>query len=76
MTFIENIDYLNYFGFRLTFWKTINTLMKKSKGKIAWRIHDKNNEVIEEYIKKVCPVTYEKLRQGCYDVSEGNVSTM
>jgi hypothetical protein len=78
MTFIENIAYLNYFGFRLTFWKTVNTLMKKSRGKIkiAWRIHDKNNEVIEEYIKKVCPATYEKLRQGCYDVSKGNVSMM
>lgn len=58
MTVKENLAYLCYFGFQLTFWKTLNTVFKKSKGKLAWKIHEINNDVIERYIKKVCPNTY------------------
>ena len=63
----ENIAYLKYFGLDITFWKTLNRLFCGSTSKLAWKIHDINNEKIEEYLKKTCPCTYEKLKKGEYD---------
>lgn len=67
MTIEENIEYLKYFGFKLTFFKTLNTFSKGRKGKASWLIHDFNNEIIEQYIKKICPSTYLDLCLGYYD---------
>lgn len=63
----ENIAYLKYFGLDITFWKMLNRLFCGSTSNLAWKIHDINNEKIEEYLKKTCPCTYEKLKKGEYD---------
>lgn len=55
MTVKENLAYLKYFGFRLTFWKTVNKIVcDRSDGKLAWDIHNKNYRAIEAYLMKVC----------------------
>lgn len=61
MTIRENLSYLKYFGFSLTFWKTLNVVFGKTKGKLAWKIKDINNEKIEKYLKNVCPNSYKLL---------------
>lgn len=45
----------------------LNRLFCGSTSNLAWKIHDINNEKIEEYLKKTCPCTYEKLKKGEYD---------
>ena len=69
MNLKENISYLKYFGINLTFWKTLNKIIgRDSKCKnLAWKIHNVNNDKIEDYLKRVCPETYLKLKQGEYD---------
>ena len=69
MNLKENISYLKYFGVNLTFWKTLNKLIGKNSKceKLAWKIHDINNDRIENYLKCVCPETYSKLKNGEYD---------
>ena len=74
MTISENLAYLRYFGFSLTFWKTVNKLVKISEEKSGrrknrgffWSIHQKNNWKIESYLKQVCSESYQKLRNGFY----------
>ncbi len=58
MTVRENLAYLRYFGVRLTAWKTINTIVKRSRTKLAWKVRNMNNHVIEQYLKHVCHDTY------------------
>lgn len=76
MDFKENLAYLKYFGFKVTFWKTINKILcgdiDKSHGKIAWLVHEKNISVIEEYVKKTCNETYDKLIAGYYSNGKFN----
>lgn len=72
MNLKENFAYLGYFGFKLTLSKTVNKLLQQSNGKLAWYIHDKNNQEIENYLKKTCPKTYQKLENGYYDIAEEN----
>lgn len=67
MNFRENFSYLNYFGFELTLWKALNAIAKRKKNKLAWRIHDRNDNTIEAYLKKICPLSYQKLKDGYYD---------
>lgn len=71
MNLKENIAYLKYFGLKLSFWKIVNKLfvgdIDNAKNKLSWWVHDKNNEVIEQYIAKACPNTYRKLISGKYD---------
>lgn len=69
MNINENISYLKYFGVELTFWKTLNRVFDKNCKfkKLAWKVHDKNNNIIEKYLKKVCPKSYAKLVNGDYD---------
>ena len=54
MTIKENLAYLKYFGFDLTFWKTLNKIFSRKKTKISWKIREINNYHIEKYLKKVC----------------------
>jgi hypothetical protein len=65
----ENIAYLKYFGPAVTLWKTINHIFVgyRQGGKIVWMLHDVNNNVIEKYLKRVCPISYKGLQAGDYD---------
>ena len=69
MNLKENIAYLKYFGFKLTFWKTLNKIFSRDckYKKLSWKILDINNDKIEDYIRLACPVTYSKLKKGVYD---------
>lgn len=57
MTFKENIGYLKYFGFKLTFWKTVNRIARKN-GIFSRYAREQNTREIENYIKKICSNTY------------------
>lgn len=71
MTVKENLEYLKYFGFNLTFWKTVNHVAYTcSKGKMAWWIKDKNHNAIENYLREVCAPVVEDMRNGNMDNKE------
>lgn len=54
MTIKENIGYLHYFGFKLTFFKTWAVLVNKiTKNKYRKVVSEKNNQVIEQYLEKI-----------------------
>lgn len=58
MTIKENIAYLKHFGLKVSFWKNLNAIVKGHfKGKIAWKIHNINNDIIENYISSKCSNT-------------------
>lgn len=58
MTFKENLAYMRYFGVKLTFWKTVNKVVKKTKGRLIEKVSNINRKAIEKYIKDVCADTY------------------
>lgn len=60
MTINENIAYLKHFGLKVSFWKNLNAVLKnRFNGKLAWKIHNINNDVIEKYISNKCVNTIE-----------------
>lgn len=67
MNIIENLSYLKYFGFDITFWKSLNRIFQNNSSSLSWRIHDINNSKIEKFIVDSCPKTYQKLKNGYYD---------
>ena len=75
MNLIENLSYLKYFGFSITFWKSVNRIFQGSKNGLSWRIHDINNNIIEKYIIDACPQTYSKLVNGYYDNENVNLNS-
>lgn len=75
MNLIENLSYLKYFGFNITFWKSMNRIFQDSKNGLSWRIHDINNNIIEKYIIDACPQTYSKLVNGYYDNENANLDS-
>lgn len=67
MTIKENIAYAKYFGIKVSFWKLFNKLVHTfNKGSLSWKIHDKNNNVIEEYISSICHRTVNNAQRDDY----------
>ena len=55
MNLKENIAYCRNFGVSLTFWKSLNTIIRKTgKNRFSWIIKEINNNKIENYICKTC----------------------
>lgn len=62
MTIKENLAYLRYFGFKLTFLKTLNRIAENHRSSKLYKlIRDENHRAIEEYIEKTCTETLKKL---------------
>lgn len=62
MTLRENLAYCKYFGIKISFWKTINSIAVKINLPLKKYIRKKNESIIEEYIQEVCPITFSKMK--------------
>ena len=77
MTIKENIAYMKHFGINLTFWKTVNQILRSvSKGSIAWKIHDINNEKIEKFICEKCTRTMKSALSDEFVDDKTNINEM